>query len=312
MKVQRPSFKRLMESTRQHISRNKWLSVATITVILITFVIATLFVALLVVSSRTINEFEKRAQIIIFFQSHTEESEIESVKSVLLNTGLLSSIEYISEDQAVEIYKGYYQDYPTLIESVTTDDVLPSLELRATRVEDMPQLKEFCDSLANQNSSIDSVMYFKDLVETLRGISKVINIGGAVLLSALAAMSIVLILITIGFNINAHRHEIEVMQLIGSPDGFIRIPFLLEGTIYGIIGSALATIALFILWYGVIYLLKGNDLFLFISQTFNDVSMPYMIELDPIFITGTLLAEITIGAIIGYISSSIALWKYLK
>ncbi len=312
MKPQKPTTKRIWETTKQHMSRNKWLSIATITVISITFTIATIFAALVVVSSRTISEFEKRAQVIIFFQNHTTEEDINATKQTLMDTGLVSQITYISENEAVDLYKDFYKDDEVIAQTATTEDVLPSLELRAKSLEDIPQIKDICDGLSKQHSYINSVMYFEDLVDTLRGISKVIKIGGAILISSLATMSVVLILITIGFNINAHKHEIEVMQLIGSPEGFIKVPFLLEGTIYGIIGAAISTVVLLGLWYGVIALLHNNDMYVFITQTFNDVNMSYLVNANVLFIGGIFLVEVVLGSIIGYTSSSIALWKYLK
>ena len=65
-------------------------------------------------------------------------------------------------------------------------------------------------------------MYFKDVVDNMRSLSKIINIGSVVLITAMGIVTISLIRATIGFNIK-HIRKIEIMHLVGSPDKFIRL-----------------------------------------------------------------------------------------
>lgn len=304
--------RRILESTKKHIVRNKWLSMASTIVIFLTFIIATTIIGMVIISSKTISTFEKKAQIMVFFKNDTAEEDILETQKVIEDTNLTESVEYISKEEALEIYKEDFEDEPELVESITSDALPPSLGIRAENIEDIPKLIKICDKLKDDNSDIEEIMYFKDVVDTLRGVSRVINIGGIILVIALSAISVVLILITIGFNINAHKNEIEVMHLIGSTDSYIRLPFLLEGAFYGFIGSALSIIILLIIWYGSIYLLKGNDLFFFVAQTLREINMPYLKDVDPLFVVIIFFTETIIGSLIGFASSSIAIWKYLR
>jgi cell division transport system permease protein len=307
-----PRFKRILSATRKHIVRNKWLSIASTIVIALTFIIATSLIGLVLISSRTISSFEKKAQVMVFFQPDTAEEDIREVQKVIENTNLTEDIEYISKDQALEIYKQDFEDDPELVESVTADSLPPSLGIRAKSAEDIPDIIKTAQNLKEENNYIDEVMYFQDVIDTLRSISSGIRIGGTILIGALSTISIVLILITIGFNINAHKHEIEVMQLVGSTDSYIKTPFLLEGAAYGFIGSTVSTIILIIIWYAMIYPLKNNDLFFFFASIFKDINMEYLLTINPAFIAGIIGLESIIGTLIGLMSSSIAIWKYLK
>jgi cell division transport system permease protein len=304
--------KRILDATKKNIVRNKWLSVATIIVIFITFAIASIFAALVIMSSKAISTFEKRAPIQIFFEDTATEEDVESVQSILEQTGLVEEFIFVDKEEGLERYKQTYSDYEELVESSTTDDVLLTLQVRAKSIDDMPQLKEYCEQIKEDQSYINDVWYFKDIVDTLRGISKVINIGGSVLVLALSLMSVILILITIGFNINAHKKEIEVMQLIGSTDSYIKLPFLIEGTFYGLVGSFISAFVLLTIWYVSIYILKSNELYILISGIFNEIDMNFLKDFNIVFVLGTLGAETFIGGIIGYISSSLAIKKYLK
>ncbi|MBN2100763.1 FtsX-like permease family protein [Candidatus Dojkabacteria bacterium] len=307
------NFRRILTATRKHIVRNKWLSIASIIVISLTFIIATSMIGLVIISSRTISAFEKKAQVMIFFENDSAEEDILSLQDELEQLDMTESVEYISKEEALEIYKEDFEDDEALVESVTSDALPPSLGIRAKNIDEIPDIIKYCNKLKeNSDNNIEEIMYFKDVIDTLRGISRVIRIGGGILVAALSAISIVLILITIGFNINAHKSEIEVMQLVGSTNNYIRIPFLLEGAFYGFVGSAISISILLLIWYGSIYLIQNNELFIFISQTFKEIGMSYLKEFNFIFIGSTIVAEIAAGTIIGSASSLIAIWKYLK
>jgi len=303
---------RIISATKKHIVRNRWLSIASTIVIALTFLIASVFIGLAVISNRTIWTFEKKAQVIIFFQNDAAEEDIFAIRDDLAKNPAVESIEYVSKEQALEIYSRDFQDDPTLVESVTSEALPPSLGLRAVDIESIPDVIRLTTDLQKNHSEIEEIMYFQDVIDSLRSISQVIRVGGAALVVALSAISVLLILITIGFNINAHKHEIEVMQLIGSTDRFIRTPFLLEGAIYGIIGSGLSISLLLLLWYTGIHLLSQGDMFVFVSQTFQDINMPYLKEFDPVFTSAVTLGEISVGGLVGYVSSLLATRKYLR
>ncbi len=307
--MKKQTFKRIVKTTRNNIVRNKWLSTASIVVISLTFTIATTLIGMVIVSSRTVSVFEKKAQVMIFFHSDTDEEDMIEMQEELQKNDIFERVDYISLEEALEIYKGYY---PEQADTATVDYVEPSLDLRAKDVDDVPEVIDIANDLKAENEIIEDVWYFEDVIESLKAISRIIKIGGTILVVALSTISVVLILITIGFNINAHQKEIEVMQLIGSTHRYIKIPFLLEGTFYGLIGSAVSITFLLTLWYGSIMLMRDNDLYHYMSQIFFDIGMPYLKEFNPLFILGIIGFEVLIGSVTGLISSSVAIVKYLK
>ena len=302
----------MLATTKKHILRNRWLSMASMIVISLTFMIATTFIGLLIISQRTIKTLEQKAQIIVFFLPDTAEEDILAVRDQLQDDPAIESIEYTSKEDALEDYKKDFSDDPALVESITSDALPPSLGIRAQSINDIADIVRTLDDLKKTNEIIEEIMYFKDVVESLRSISQVLRIGGAALVGALSATTVLLILITIGFNINTHKHEIEVMQLVGSTDSYIRTPFLMEGAFYGIVGAALSVVTLLSIWYLGFHFLRQGDMFVFVSQTFTDIDMPYLKEFDPMFVAIMVAGEITVGAVIGYLSSLLATWRYLK
>jgi cell division transport system permease protein len=306
------SFNKIATSTKKHIVRNQWLSFASVIVFALTFLISLTFLGLVIISNRTIKTFEQKAQILLFFEPATEEDDIFAIQEKLEKTDLFEEIEYVSQEEALQIYIKDFEDDPALVESVTADALPPYLGLRANDINDIPEIIETATEIQKEHPELEDIMYFQDVIDSLRSISRVIRIGGTALVLAMTIVSILLILITIGFNINSHKHEIDVMQLVGSTDSYIRTPYLLEGTIYGTLGSGIAIGILLLLWYSGIYILKQGDMYIFVTQTFQDIDMPYLMEFDIVFASLVSLASLAVGALVGFFSSSLAIWRYLK
>jgi cell division transport system permease protein len=84
-------------------------------------------------------------------------------------------------------------------------------------------------------------------IEQLQNLSSVLNVLGIGLALVLGLAAVVLIANTIRLAIFARRDEVEIMRLVGASNWYIRIPFLLEGTIEGLLG---ASAAVFVVWLG--------------------------------------------------------------
>ena len=144
------------------------------------------------------------------------------------------------------------------------------------------------ESVSNQREMIESISTFVDIV-------RYIGIG---LFIVFIGVSIFLITNTTKITVFSRRREIGIMKYVGATNGFIRTPFIIEGIIIGIFGSAFATLLLYLAYkfiYGYI------------------VSSMFMITLlEPGFIITSLgLGFVGGGVLIGAIGSAIALRKFL-
>ena len=101
------------------------------------------------------------------------------------------------------------------------------------------------------------------------------------------------------------------MHLIGSTDSFIKVPYIIEGAFYGLIGGLVAATIIIVPWYIVIYYIQGTDYVLWINQMLNDFGVGFLQHLDPLFIIIYYLVHLFVGLILGTASSLSALKKYL-
>jgi cell division transport system permease protein len=303
---------RIIKVTGKNIKRNKWLTVSTILVSAVVFTLSSVFISVSILTQKAVNYYEQKAQVIVFFKKGTEEKDIFEFRDEIDSNELVEQITYISQDQALQIYKEDFADNPELISTVTADALPPSLEIRAKDINSLINVIEDINKAKETNPHIDEIMYFKDVVDNMRTLSKILNIGSVVLITAMAIVTISLIRVTIGFNIKLHQQEIEIMHLVGSSDKFIRIPFLLEGTFYGVMGGLIASLLIITPWYFVIYYTQGTDFSFWINQLLTDFNLPFLVKLDFAFLPIYLLIHMIVGGLFGYFSSFSAVRKYLK
>ena len=303
---------RVFSVTTKNIKRNKWLTISTILVSAIVFTLTSVFISASLILSKTVDYYEQRAQVIVFFKKGTEESEIFKFREQINNPEIIDELLYISQEEALEVYKQDFADNPELISTVTADSLPPSLEIRAKSIDSLLTIIEDINIAKESNPNIDDVMYFKDVVNNIKTLSNIINVGGIALISSMILITIALIRVTIGFNIKIHQEEIEIMHLVGSPDKFIRTPFILEGTIYGFVGALLATIIILIPWYSANIYSNGTEFSTWITEMFKDINLSYVLKPDITFIPIYLFIHLIAGSIIGFLSSLSAVKKYLK
>ena len=304
---------KIIEVTKKNIKRNKFLSLSTIMVTSVVLLISSFFISLGIIAQKGIDHYEKKAQVIIFFKRDTSESDILAMKERLYDKDTTESITYISQQEALSIYKEDFADNPDLLATVTADSLPPSLEIKAKSVDSLMNMIERIKTEKETNASIDDVIYFKEVVNNLKRISSIIKVTSIILISSLVIIAFLLIRITIGFNINSHSEEIRVMNLVGSPKHYITKPYILEGSLYGALGGFVATSILIIpLYIFLSSLTKDLNFSYWLNQTLRDLGLLFIKPVNIPFLLIYYLIHICTGALIGLISSLSAVKRYLE
>ena len=106
-------------------------------------------------------------------------------------------------------------------------------------VDDADVIRQLGDRFES-SPGVKQVEFAADTVETVLTVSRFLQVVMAVIAAVLLFASALLIFNTIRMAIFARRREIEVMKLVGATNWFIRVPFMLEGLVQGILGAAVA------------------------------------------------------------------------
>ncbi len=285
-----------LRTVARYIRRSPYQAVAAILIMGLTFLTVSVFAIITILSIRIIDYFESRPQISVFFEPETPQEKIESARQQIEATGKTSEIKFISQEEALVIYREFNKDEPLLVELVSADILPPSLDVKADVVTDLPELAQ----IAQESEGVDRVIFQQDIVDTLSQWTNAFRQVGLFIIFVLTVVSIFVILTIIGIKITIRRGEIEIMKLIGASDWFIRTPFILEGVFYSVFGALIG--------WGVSYAALMTFGQAGLQAYFSGV--PILIE--PVHMLIVLGIEVIAAILLGAFASFLAVLRYLK
>lgn len=281
-------------TTLKHIRRSPYQSLAAIFMTTVTFFIVSIFALVVLGAHSMLAYFESRPQVTAFFKDETQPSDVDSLKSNISRSITVEAMRYISKDDALEIYKKQNEGNPLLLEMVTADILPASLEVSAKNVADL----ETIAGIMQKNSSVEEVVFQKDVIDTLRKWVSGIRIAGIALSSLLIFASLTTIVVILGLKFTARKAEINTLSLLGATPWYIRGPFVSEGMIYAVAGAVSG--------WGLSYLTL-----LYLTPNIVAFLQDIAILPVPIWIMLSLLGgEVVLACLIGALASLIATRRY--
>ena len=294
----------LAKDIRTHIRRSPYQALAAVLTMFLTFLVGGVFFLATTASIVILHYFESKPQITVFFTTKAGEVEAGALKTKLEATGKVLSMNFVSKQQALTIYQEQNKNDPLLLEMVTADILPASLEVSATDPKDLSELA----TVIKGGEGIEEVVYQKDVVDSLLSWTNAIRVIGGTLALLLVLDSLLIIGTVIAMKVALKRDEIEILTLVGATQWAIRAPFIMEGGIYGIIGSGTASLLLtaLVLWFRP-FLTSFLGAIPAISTVLGGFGAPFFIALG-VFLAGNLI----IGFFLGAVGSYIALIRYLR
>lgn len=298
-------FWRVITSGTRNFFRNAWLSVAATTVMVITLTIMLAAVAFNMALGDTLDRVTESIDIAIFLNDDAPMYIVSQLQHDLEQLDNVTGVQYISKDDALRRYRLDNIDNPDVLDAVTEDgNPLPtSLEIQ---VQDLQLIDEII-ILTQENqylAIIEDTSLGEDRRRTIERIAdtrQFLITSGIAASLIFASVSVLIIFNTIRMAIFARGDEISIMRLVGATNGFIRGPFLFEAILDGLIAAGISL--------GLVYalLFRGatrivNDFIIF-EGTITFFTEQWLL---------VVLATLAAGALIGVISSMMAMVRYLK
>jgi len=296
-------LKRALKEGWTNFKRNTWLTFATVAVLTLSlFVIGnTLFIGMS--AYELIKNIEKNVNISVYLKSSTSEDRINEIKNILEQKAEVASVEYVSKEDALEKFSSEHNGDEVIekaLEEIGENPLFSSLVITAADQSQYESLNSYIES--NFEDEVDRINYSKnktrieDLSRAMQATRKIGLMWGAVFV----LISILVTFSAIRMSLYTRKKEFDIMRLVGASNLYIKVPFVIEGAMYGLAASLLATIFVAGFVYGEIPFAQDS-----ISR--EEVLRFY---LDGIWKVG--LALFLTGIFIGIFSSLISIRKYLK
>lgn len=302
------NVKRIIRSGVFNFSRNAFVSLSSVLVMVITLsvIASTIFVSAILNAS--LSEIRNKVDINVYFVTSASEEDVLAVEKTLKNLPEVESVSYTSREQALENFKELRKnDELTLqaLDELSDNPLGATLNIKAkdpSQYEGIAQFLEGSQLLSKDGISIvDKVNYYQNKV-AIDKLTQIINSAkklGSILTTILVVLSIIITLNTIRLAIFVSREEISIMRLVGASSFYIRGPFVVVGTIYGIVAGILTLIVFYPItyWLGGVTqnFFIGINIFEYYTQNFGQIFLVIMAS----------------GVVIGAVSSYLAVRKYL-
>ena len=290
-------FFRSIRDALKSVVRNFSLSFASIMCTTITLIL----VAVAVVAAANVNNatrlIEDELTIVTYLKKDVTEEQIENIKSEISSYKNVEEVTFKSKDEWKLEMSEYDDSFKTVLNYLDENPLMDSFVLKVNDVKKLSETSEYIKAI----NGVDTVKYGEGMVEQVISVFDIVQKIVVVVVIALVVVTSFLISNTIKLTIFSRRNEIEIMRLVGASNITIKLPFLFEGFIIGLIGSIIP-VCITIYGYVILYSRMHGKLF---------SNMIMLIKPYP-FVFWVSLIVIAIGALVGMYGSIKAVRKYLK
>ena len=229
--------------------------------------ISTAFIALFLVGgallvSREVSlliDFTTRdVEVSVFLQKGISPIQQAHIGDLLAHMPEVASVHYESQQEAYQRFIKIFQNQEALVQNITPDALPASFRVK---LKDPQQFSVVAQRLVGQ-PGIDKIVDQRQILKRLFAVIRVFRIGVLAVAVVMLVSAAALIGNTVRLAVFNRRKEIGIMRLVGATNWHIRLPFLIEGVIEGLLGASAAVLGLFIMKVAFIDSLRGKVGFL--------------------------------------------------
>ena len=237
-----------MKQGVKNIGRNKMFSIASIATMAACIFLFGLFFSIVINFNYIVEKAEEGVAITVFFEEDATQEQKDAIGTALESAEGVLEINYVSAEEAWEKFqKEYFGDTPEAAEGFKNDNPLgnsDNYEVYMSEVEKQGEVVKFAESL----EGVRKVNKSDVVAKTLTSVNKLVSYVSIAIIGILLIVSVFLISNTVTMGVTVRREEIAIMKYIGAKDAFVRMPFVLEGVLIGLIGAVIPLVGLYFMY----------------------------------------------------------------
>jgi cell division transport system permease protein len=272
----------------------------SITIIVFSLLIFSIFLIVSVNLNKLLVNWEGKIQVVCYIKEGLSPNELHNLEGSIRELRGVRSITYVSKSDAMLLFKQFFRNQEGILEGLDKDILPASFEIQLEEPSYTGQgIDEFVKKLG-QIKGVADIQYGREWANRLSTIVHLLRWGqwivGGILFLAIAFI----ISNTIKLSIYSRKEEIEIMKLVGATNGFVKIPFLIEGLFQGVSGATLSLGLLFLLYHSFIW--KSGP---FVKASLGSIAFSFL----PWSSIGGVLS---VGVSLGLVGSYLSLTRFLR
>jgi len=290
-------FRYFVRQAMRNMGENRLVHLIGLGTMVIAFLIFDAFILIFVNLNSWTQEQGRSLTMSIYFKGEPERAVIENIKKELLQYPV-SITDFISKDDALKSLRKELGEKARLLDGLEENPLPASLEIVLSRDVSGDSLPYELKTRLERINGVDEVQYSQEWIERFQAIMGAVKIIGLVFGGLLFLAALFIITNTVKLTIYSRKDEIEILKLVGATNRFVKIPFLIEGSIQGFLGGSVALIILFLVYLAII--------------TRVDLTIGFA-SLDIIFLSPRfILLLLLMSSIIGFIGSTVSLGRFFR
>ena len=290
------SIEYFLREAFRYLWRNAFMTFASVATMALCLTMLGMFVLMGLNLNHMANQVESTVEISIYLEDDIAADDLKNLEVELKKFPGVQEFSYLNKEKALARFRERLGDRQDLLSALGGENPIPaSFQIRVGSPEQVKPLVK----ATTEMKGVDDTQFGQEIVEQIFSVARWMRIISLVLVFFLGMASLIIIANTIRVAVFARRREISIMKYVGATDGFIRLPFIIEGIILGFFGSLVATIVVDIIYSVISAQLAGALAFLPILPKY-----PLLLWLS----IGLLL----LGPIIGALGSIISIKRFLK
>lgn len=274
-----------------NIRRSPLMSIASVTTVLVLTLILGYFTAVMMNLEALANSLLDEVQVVAYLD---DDANQVAVAQQLERIPGVQKTHFVSKETAlnklVERMQGRIK-----VDDLTRNPLPNSYEVSVVSADDLEMVAKRAERVAGVNR----VKYGEEIAQRMLRFNALVRGVGVVVLGLLFLSTVLIVSNTIRLTVFARRKEIEIMQMVGAAEWFIRWPFILEGVLQGLLGSVVAAVVV------------GGSYAMVIPRLIETINFLPMVEAQGLL--PTLLPLLILnGAFVGALGSLLSVNKFLK
>ena len=286
------------KSAFNNIINNRLIHIISIGTMTVSMLVFGSFMLLSVNLNSWIKEWGESLSMSVYLEETVDEETKKNIETELLKIQGAEIKGFISKEQALSNLKESLGGQAGLLNGLKNNPLPSSFEIVFKDLEDFRADPANIKKTLEGMDGVDEVQYSEQWVEQFEGVMYIFKVAGFILGGLLCVAVLFITTNTIKLTIYSRRDEIEIYKLVGATDWFVKIPFLIEGTIQGIISGLMAFLILFVTYA------------IFSAKTIHLFGLPVI---NITFLTSeNALFIILLSSVLGFMGGLIAIGRFFK
>lgn len=230
-----------VKETFKSIKRNQLMSFASVSTVAVSLLVLGMFLLMVMNANNLAKYLENQVQISVYMEDSASSSTLSAAEKSLKNMPGVTKVTSVTKKQAMAKFKQRLGDQNRLLDALGEENPFPySFEIQVDKPERIAQIVPKIDAM----KGVETAKFGQEVVEHMFKLTKLLRMGGVLLVFLLAMATLFIISNTIRITVFARRREVSIMKYVGATNWFIRWPFLLEGMFLGFAGAMVASLVL--------------------------------------------------------------------